>query len=237
MLTVLIDLTFGAILATAGAIAGWWLRGAARSSSADGEEGRRAREVLGRLQDVAVRIAANVGEHSSRVEEINQELNANEGQQAEAVVSAVAKLIAANQQMQQQLSSAEEKLEERLAETHAVEARTDVLTGLANRRALDDKLARRHAEFRRTGQPLSLVLADVDQFKHFNDTHGHQAGDEVLRRVAAVLQRSAREMDLVARYGGEEFAVVLPGRWSRRPRNSPIGFVAPSRPPRSGSPT
>ena len=99
-------------------------------------------------------LPATSAPHSSRVEEINQELISAGGKETETVVSAVAKLIEANQQMQQQLDTAEQRLEEqaRLAETHAAEARTDALTGLANRRALDDELARRCAEFRPPGQ-------------------------------------------------------------------------------------
>jgi len=87
----------------------------------------------------------------------------------------------------------------------------DSLTRLANRRALDDELARRIAESRRHQRTFSLIIADLDRFKKFNDTHGQQAGDEVLRSVAQLLRRKMREMDLVARYGGEEFAIMLPG--------------------------
>jgi diguanylate cyclase (GGDEF)-like protein len=87
----------------------------------------------------------------------------------------------------------------------------DALTQLANRRALDDELARRIAESRRHGRTFSLIVANVDWFKKFNDKHGQQAGDEVLRSVAQLLRRKMREMDLVARYGGEEFAIMLPG--------------------------
>ena len=146
------------------------------------------------------------------MEKINQELSSAEGGETEAVVSAVAKLIEANQQMQHQLDTAEEKLQEqaRLVETHAAEARTDALTGLANRRAFDDEMTRRCAEFRRDGKTFTVVLGDIDHFKRFNDKHGHQVGDEVLREVSQVMRRTARQMDLVARYGGEEFALILP---------------------------
>jgi diguanylate cyclase (GGDEF)-like protein len=89
-------------------------------------------------------------------------------------------------------------------------AKEDSLTGLANRRVFEEVLAREVSRSRRNHQPLSLVVFDVDHFKRVNDTLGHQAGDDVLRQVAAVLAGAARDIDLVARYGGEEFTVVLP---------------------------
>jgi diguanylate cyclase len=99
----------------------------------------------------------------------------------------------------------------RQLEAQIAQARTDALTGLANRRALDEELQRRVAECQRTGASLSVMLLDVDHFKDFNDTHGHRAGDEALHVVAGALLGAMRQMDLVARYGGEEFLVILPG--------------------------
>ena len=89
-------------------------------------------------------------------------------------------------------------------------AATDALTGLANRRTLDQVL--RHEWFRaqRSGMPLSLLMIDADHFKDFNDRHGHQGGDDALRSLAKVISTHVRRpADLVARYGGEEFSVIL----------------------------
>lgn len=91
------------------------------------------------------------------------------------------------------------------------QAHTDALTGLANRRELTVRLADELARAARNGTSVSFVVADVDDFKAINDGYGHQAGDAVLKAVAAVLSRSVRETDLAVRFGGEEFVLVLPG--------------------------
>lgn len=89
-------------------------------------------------------------------------------------------------------------------------AETDALTQVANRRLFETTLARELSRAARSGENVSLIMLDVDHFKLFNDAHGHQAGDDVLRKVAHALSITSREFDTVARYGGEEFAVVLP---------------------------
>jgi diguanylate cyclase (GGDEF)-like protein/PAS domain S-box-containing protein len=89
-------------------------------------------------------------------------------------------------------------------------ARSDALTGLPNRRALDDQLPREMARALRAGSPLCLAIIDIDHFKAYNDTHGHLAGDKVLRDCAAVWDEALRGEDTILRFGGEEFLVVLP---------------------------
>src|SRR4051812_4098491 len=89
-------------------------------------------------------------------------------------------------------------------------ARTDVLTGLANRRHADDVLRATIAAARRHHRTLSAVLVDIDRFKAVNDVHGHAAGDAVLREIAVRLADGLREEDLAARWGGEEFLLLLP---------------------------
>ncbi|MBV8917087.1 MAG: diguanylate cyclase [Bradyrhizobium sp.] len=90
-------------------------------------------------------------------------------------------------------------------------SRTDALTGLANRRAMEIFLRAAQLKAMEQGDPLSVFLVDVDHFKRFNDKYGHQLGDQVLRIVAKYLQEGIRDCDLAARYGGEELLCILPG--------------------------
>ena len=101
-------------------------------------------------------------------------------------------------------------------EASAVESKrlsgVDALSALPNRRLFDETLQKEWARAARSKQPLAVIMADIDRFKLHNDTYGHQAGDECIRQVAAVLRRTLRRpADMAARYGGEEFCVILPG--------------------------
>ena len=96
-------------------------------------------------------------------------------------------------------------------EHHLAEARIDVLTGLPNRRALDEELERRLAELSRTHVSFCVAILDIDHFKQINDTYGHITGDIILSKgVAEVIRNTKRTMDLAARYGGEEFVLIYP---------------------------
>lgn len=121
----------------------------------------------------------------------------------------VAKQLAEERELSDKLDDQRAQLEEsnRLLE---VLSTTDGLTGVNNRRSLEEHLSRHFEEAKRYGHPLSVILLDVDKFKSFNDTFGHQEGDTVLKAIASSLQGAARTADLVARYGGEEFCVILP---------------------------
>ncbi len=109
------------------------------------------------------------------------------------------------------------QLEERARDLEAANrtisdlAYLDALTGVANRRSLDETLVREAERVTRLGLPLTVVLLDVDHFKSVNDTFGHAVGDKVLQVMAATVASQARPYDLVARYGGEEFLVMMPG--------------------------
>jgi diguanylate cyclase (GGDEF)-like protein len=120
------------------------------------------------------------------------------------------------EQLYEQLQQAYQALETANQELVAMNALlsqaaiTDGLTGLRNHRAFQESLMNLVQMAERYGQPLSLIMLDIDYFKQFNDRFGHPAGDELLRQVASLLRRSARAYDVVARYGGEEFAILLP---------------------------
>ena len=119
-------------------------------------------------------------------------------------------------QMAQELCEANSRLDRKRLELEeanirlSLQASTDGLTGLNNHRAFQEGLAKEVQRALRYQASVSLVLLDVDKFKHYNDTYGHPAGDQVLKQVASVLQTAARHTDFVARYGGEEFVIVLP---------------------------
>lgn len=126
-------------------------------------------------------------------------------EELEARIFAALRVKAAQTELKRRNSQLESML-------HHVEALaiTDPLTGLFNRRRLADVLRREWAVARRYKNHLACILVDIDHFKQFNDRHGHDVGDAILKGVAGVLSESLREVDLVARYGGEEFAILLP---------------------------
>lgn len=246
MSALLLKVGFLGISALLGAAAGWWIRGtgAAKQTPPPTEpelsklpeeqvpevveeeaDYDQVEAMMAQLQQLTTTVAADVGEHSTVVQEINDELNAGGATEASILVI-VEKLVEANDAMQTQLAQAEERLQEQAAEieTHVKEARTDALTKLWNRRHFDDEMDKCKAAFDKSGQPSCVMMFDVDHFKKFNDTYGHQAGDEVLRGVARTLRKSVTNKQVVCRYGGEEFAIIFPGLDLRRA--IPIGEKA-----------
>ncbi|MEP4380292.1 MAG: GGDEF domain-containing protein [Alphaproteobacteria bacterium] len=117
-----------------------------------------------------------------------------------------------NQNVNERLEQSNQEiaeLQKRISDARR-EAMSDSLTGLNNRRAFDEHLRKGVADAEANNTPLSLLMLDIDHFKAFNDTHGHQLGDEVLRLVARCLVDCTKGRDTAARYGGEEFAIILP---------------------------
>ncbi len=140
---------------------------------------------------------------------------ASEAELLEGLAAQVATAVKGIQLYQELAKSREElrRLNEHLRENMGVEhhlARTDALTGTPNRRAIDETIAAECARARRYGQPLSVVMADLDDLKGINDASGHPAGDEALKFLDSIARESCRQMDMVGRYGGDEFIFVLP---------------------------
>ncbi|MEX2170383.1 MAG: GGDEF domain-containing protein [Pirellulales bacterium] len=180
---------------------------------------RRARDLAMQLHELTTFVTSSVDQHHEQVATIDAQLridnnNGGEGDRpvTDLVVGVVGEMIRANRELSGKLFQAQHQLEQKTAEieAHITEAMTDPLTELPNRRALDEQLASRMDGWRKHNLPFSLLLIDVDHFKRFNDTHGHQVGDAVLKLVGESLRTALRRHDFVARFGGEEFAVLLP---------------------------
>ncbi len=127
-------------------------------------------------------------------------------------------LITATQTMEARTHTLEEELQRSSLQVNALksqlddvrkESLTDSLTGIANRKAFDGELMGALAEARDNGETVALLMLDIDHFKQFNDTWGHQTGDQVLRLVANAMSENVKGRDTVARFGGEEFAIIL----------------------------
>lgn len=143
---------------------------------------------------------------------------------AQAIKQVVETLSAATRKVQAENKALETQLHDTTAELGKLrehleqvrrDAMTDALSGLANRKAFDEALERACQEADAHGEPLSLAVIDIDFFKHFNDTWGHQTGDQVIRYVGSVISRASPSPRLGVRYGGEEFAIIFPGEGLR----------------------
>lgn len=181
------------------------------SVSADME---RSVETVMALLEEAGADAARYGETLADVDGVLRSEDAA-GQVRKVVsdlVSETQRIVAQNRNVNSRLEKSNQEivnLKERIAEVRN-EAMCDPLTGLQNRRAFDEKLRQSLVDTQADHSPMSLLLFDIDHFKSFNDTHGHQLGDEVLRLVAGCLVECTKGRDTATRYGGEEFAIILP---------------------------
>lgn len=186
--------------------------------------GDRIEEVGGRLTDEIGDVLNMLVESQGSTSEYGQSLAAaatqlaatDDNKEANQVIKNLIKatrgIIDNNNQLHKQLSDAQGQisdLQENL-ETIMFESLTDELTTLANRKHFDQSMERAIADAEAGGAPLSLLVTDIDHFKKFNDTYGHQTGDQVLRLVALSVKQNVKGQDIPCRYGGEEFTVILP---------------------------
>jgi diguanylate cyclase len=155
--------------------------------------------------------------HQSDVAKVRGSLQAaRKGDELKFIAGQLAQAIGTfkqiNYELEGRLKSSKQDIEQLQKNLKAIrlEAQTDALTGLTNRRAFDRLLASTLEGFKKSHEPLAFIMCDVDHFRKFNNKWGHLVGDQVLRLVGQVLHASFKGQDIVARYGGEEFAIVLP---------------------------
>jgi diguanylate cyclase len=174
----------------------------------------RADMAASQLRDLAHHVVSDVEVHSAAVDRFTTRIiTASECSDSDEMQDAAAELLNADKALQQRLEEAERRIEAQAREIRLqqMEARTDPLTDLANRRAFDQCLKENIELLRTDGTPFSVALFDVDDFKIFNDAYGHLAGDAVLKSLGQLLPSIIKDGDFAARYGGEEFAVIMPG--------------------------
>lgn len=189
-----------------------------------GRQVRLLNETCQRIETTMTHLLGQVGSMSEDAGEYGDKLASfgdalSEGGRALDLHSLVGDILEETRRMQARAALLESGLGDSTRQIEALradlasaqrEANTDGLTGIANRKYFDHELRAAADEALASRQPLCLLLADIDHFKQFNDNHGHQVGDQVLRLVAQVLTKSVKGRDLAARYGGEEFGVILP---------------------------
>ena len=190
-------------------------RGAEQQVAQARREIERARAVANELEKIADAVHRNLTSHKARVARFKDRMaqlgEAGENESWEQLWKEAEEILAPTQRLASQIATAYEEIQHQATHLMAfTEVRTDALTGVRNRRALDEILEMLVAMHDRYDQAFSVIIFDVDHFKKVNDRLGHLAGDHVLRAVATLLNETIRETDVVARYGGEEFVVTLP---------------------------
>lgn len=178
--------------------------------------GRLSREIAGVAGMLETQMASTAVYTTSLGEAQAALAGARDGDAIDTIVSdlidATRDTEAANRLLEQQLADSRRQISELQESLEAIryESLVDDLTTLANRKHFDQSLERMVDEASHSGQPFSLLFTDIDHFKNFNDTYGHQTGDQVLRLVALAVKQNIKGQDIAFRYGGEEFAVILP---------------------------
>jgi diguanylate cyclase len=177
-------------------------------------------KLSGKVSEIMELINEAAGQTSGYSDELQDASKDLDGVVDEKVVQAIVqKLIIMTDEVERSSRSMSNKLlesEQEIAtlkealESVRYEAMTDQLTGIGNRKRFDRAMDEAMLSSEATGEPFSLLVCDIDHFKKFNDTHGHQTGDQVLRLVGSTVKSSVSSKDIACRYGGEEFTVILP---------------------------
>lgn len=180
-------------------------------------------DVLAELQTYLTNYNAETDTYGKALEQVSEGLNnENSSEDLKVLVREVndstKRIQLQNQTLRQKLEKSQIEIEglKKNLEDLKIEATTDGLTGLANRKYFNATLLKDMTNALESGKPLSLMMLDIDYFKKFNDTHGHTVGDQVIRLVAKILGTYAQGKGLPARYGGEEFSIIMPQIPSRQ---------------------
>lgn len=205
-----------AFVAVIGYWAGWRRRMAqAEMSSQSRRELRRAQAVARELEGISQLIQKHLAKHHASLNRFKHRVAQLDSQHYDEAWKELCleaeEMLRPTLQLATQIATAYDEI--RRQSNHLMtftDVRTDPLTGIANRRALDETLASQFAMKMRYDSSFAVALFDIDHFKEVNDHQGHLRGDQVLQEVARTLDDSIRETDLVARYGGEEFVVIMP---------------------------
>src|SRR6476659_556902 len=178
-------------------------------------------QIVAEIDQVMAMIDATVGstsQYSKSLAHATKDLGSTQDRESvrgilENLVRATRSMEEQNSRLETSLKASKHEINQLHANLEAVrnESLTDPLTSLANRKYFDSSLDKFIAQSAASGEPMALLLADIDHFKAFNDTFGHLTGDQVLRLVAIAFKQNVKGQDIAARYGGEEFAIILPG--------------------------
>lgn len=173
---------------------------------------------VGDLFETIERTGANADGNGKKLSALSLELDGMTGDQSdvgtllEGVIAVTKSMKDQNQKLESRLAASTNEISHlrHSVESIQLEAMTDALTGMNNRKSFDKSMSELTKEAKTNRSQMALIFADIDHFKKFNDRWGHQTGDQVLRLVAEVMKSNLKGKDLLARYGGEEFAIILP---------------------------
>lgn len=180
------------------------------------EAGKKIESAVNQVLSSITEARTDAAEYGDQLQSLTTQIPENDGQDimnlVRGLLDETQRMVDRNQTLEGRLKKSSNQITElkNNVESYRQKAMTDSLTGLANRMHFDLRLSECTDAAAANGEPVCLLMIDVDHFKKFNDRFGHQVGDQVLRLVAQTMRSGVKGRDLVARYGGEEFAVILP---------------------------
>lgn len=205
-----------AVIATLGYMVARWRRASVEKAVSQSQrELKRAQAVAADLERIAWTVRQSLANYNTSIATFRDRIGRMSDAENEAAWKDLCQeaegMLKPTLRLASQIATAYDEIRQQSANLMAfTEVRTDPLTGLNNRRGLDDALTRQIALMSRYRLPFSLAIFDIDHFKQVNDRQGHLNGDRILQQLSRLLEDCVRETDMLARYGGEEFVIVMP---------------------------